>query len=213
MSRTSCSILVALTIVACGNENNLGSGPVVPVAEPPGEEDDDGSPPDWQNCTAGWISQYSNLSVDHPHVNPRDNEPLAPTEPSQLDWWDDPAYEDFDASLDFGQNWWPVDQGLEGDPAYFSVRWDAWIRAWSDTTMEFSLGSADDSWVLVNGSAIAARPGIQDFERETYSVGLDAGQYPIEVLYAHRQDESGFSFRVISGDVAICYPDYSVNPE
>jgi hypothetical protein len=200
--------LASLLVTACGQEASLGSGPNVEVAPPPGEEDDEGDPPAWDSCFQGYRGIYSNLKVSHEHVDPRPMEPPAPTDPAQLDWWDEPSYEDFDPTLDFGQNWWPVDEGLEGDPAYFAVRWEAWIRAYSNTTLEFTLGSADDSWVIVNGTPIASKPGIQEYERETFSVSLDAGQYPLEILYAHRQDGSGFSFRVLSGDVKICYPEY-----
>jgi hypothetical protein len=92
------------------------------------------------------------------------------------------------------------------------VYWHAWVRTWSDTTLRFQLGSSDDSWVHVNGEPIAEKPGIQDFVRDEFEVYLDAGQYPIEVWYAHRASElAGFSFRVLSGDVAICYPDFETS--
>lgn len=204
-------LLGVLLLGACGQEVSVNSGPKVPVADPPGKTDDlTGDPPDWQNCYQGWRGVYSNLPAHHPHVTPRPADEPAPTDPALLDWWDTPAYEKYDATLDFGQNFWPVDDGLEGDPAYFAVYWHAWIRAWDDTTLTFSLGSSDDSWVYVNDAPIAEKPGIQPFVRETFDVSLDAGQYPIEVFYAHRaSDVSGFSFRVLSGDVSICYPDFA----
>ena len=40
-------------------------------------------------------------------------------------------------------------------------------------------------------------------------MGIDSGQFPLQVRYAHRSGESGFRFRVLSGDVQICYPDFS----
>lgn len=195
---------------ACSPEFTVQSGPKVPPAEPPGDDPDDlGSPPDWQNCPQGWRGQYSNLSINNPDVTPRPLDDPPSTDPHALDWWDRSAFEKFDPTLDFGTNWWPVDEGLEGDPAYFAVYWHAWLRAWSGTTMELLLGSADDAWVYVDGDPIAENPGIHDLERQTYSVSLGAGVYPIEVWFAHRGSaSSGMSLRIVSGDVSVCYPEF-----
>lgn len=213
----SSSALALLCVVgaACTPEFGIQEGQKVPPAEPPGqEEDEQGSPPDWANCSQGWRGVYYNLTVHDDYVNPRPEEELAPTDPALLDWWDNPAFEKYDPTLDFGQNWWPVDEGLEEDPKYFAVYWHAWIRPWSDTTLSFSLGSSDDSWVYINGEDKANKAGIRDFVRDTFTVDLDAGQYPIEVWYAHRASiSSGFSFRVLQGDVSICYPDFEVPAE
>lgn len=199
----------AMILGACGGETGIGNFEPPPPAPPPVDEER-GNAPDWENCFTGWRGQYSNLSIDHPHVNPRPADKPAPTDVTKLDWWDRIAFEQFDATLDHGNNWWPVDEGLEGDPGYFAVRWHAWVRAWEDTTMEFTLGSADDSWVLVDGEPIANKAGLQKtFERERFTVNLDSGQYPIEVYFAHRAAQtSGMSFRVLNGDVSICYPDF-----
>jgi hypothetical protein len=212
VSKTLSQIVLgaAFLLPACTGEFQIGQQQKIPPAEPPGDKEDDvGEPPDWQNCYQGWRGVYYNLTVHDDYVDPRPDEPLAPTDPAELDWWDNPRFEKYDPTLDFGQNWWPVDEGLEEDPKYFAVYWHAWIRAWSGTTLSFSLGSADDSWVYVNGQPIASRPGIQEFVREPYEVYLEAGQYPIEVWFAHRaSDASGFSFRVLQGDASICYPDF-----
>lgn len=206
---------VLVLAIGCGGETGIGQVDP-PPPEPPPIDEERGNAPDWENCFTGWRGQYYNLSVDHPHVAPRPAEKPAPTVPDQLDWWSGTsAFEQFDATLDHGNNWWPVDEGLEGDPAYFAVRWHAWLRAWSDTTIEFALGSADDSWVIVDGQIVADKSGLQkDFARDRYSVNLDSGQYPIEVYFAHRAAEtSGMSFRVLSGDVSICYPDFGEEDE
>lgn len=201
--------LLATALCAACSEHVIRSPDPVPPAAPPGDDDDEGDPPDWNTCDLGWRGTYSNLQVHHPYVTPRPNDAPAPTEPDQLDFWDDPTFEQYEGSLDFGSNWWPVDEGLEGDPAYFAAYFHAWIRAWSDTTLTFTLGSADDSWVLVQNEIVASQPGIHEFVREPYDVYVDAGQYPIEVYFAHRaSDVAGFSFRVISGDVSICYPEF-----
>lgn len=204
------TIVGIVALVAGCIEYQPDSKPPPPPAQPPGKQaDGHGNPPDWTDCYAGWRGQWSNLKVSHPLVTPRPRDPPAPTDPAELDLWDSPTFEDYELSIDHGLGYWPVDEGLEGDPAYYAVYWQAWLRAWSDTTLSFQLASSDDSWIYVNGGPIAEKPGIQEFVRDEYDVYLEAGQYPIEVWYAHRaSDIAGFSFRVLSGDVSICYPDF-----
>ena len=195
--------------MAC-TEYGLRDPPPVPPAEPPGRDEDDlGGPPDWANCFEGFHGEYSNLSIDHPDVRRRSRLD-ASTDPTQLDWWSEPSFQRFDPTLDMGTGWWPVDDGLEGDPLHFAVRWRAWLRAWSNTTLTVTVGSSDDSWVYLEGQEVIARPGLQPFDPETYTIDLSGGQYPLEVLYAQRDTDgdSGFRFRVLSGDVSLCYPEW-----
>ena len=210
MRALSLHLVAASVLLAGCNEYSLREPPPVPPAEPPGDDPADvGAPPDWQNCFEGFHGEYSNLSVDHPDVEPRRGDPEASEDPDDLDWWDEPSFQRFDASLDMGTGWYPVDDGLQADPAYFAVRWRGWIRAWSGTSLQFTLGSADDAWVSIDGDVVAALPGIRDFEPQVFDVPLSAGQYPIEIRYAHRAGDSGFRFRATGGDVTICYPEWS----
>jgi PA14 domain len=204
------SILLAIGLAGCQGDYGIQRDRVEPADPPGAEEDPLGSPPDWQNCFEGWRGQYSNLTVHDDFVDPGPLEiKKTPLTPDAFDYWVDSSFETYDPTLDFGQNWWPVDEDLEEDPKYFAVYWHAWLRAWSSTTVEISLGSQDDAWVHLDSTPIVENPGIHEFERESYRVDVDGGQYPIEVWFAHRgSDDSGFSFRVVSGDVSICYPDF-----
>lgn len=192
-------------------EYQLVEPPKVPPAKPPGLPDDGfGGPPNWADCTEGWLARYSNLSIDHPDVEPGPGA-APPTDPEALDWWDVVDHQEYAAGLDYGLNWWPMDDGLEGDPAYFAVSWVAWLRATDDTTMEFVFGSKDDAWVHLDGAMLAELPGVHPFVQDTWSVGVESGQYPVLVRYAHRAGTSGFRFRVTGGDVQICYPDFDAD--
>lgn len=195
--------------VACSGEYGL-QPERVPPADPPGEETDAlGGAPDWQNCFEGWRGLYYNLTSFDAWVAPRPVDEPAPTSPDGFDYWESSVFEKYEPTLDFGQNWWPVDEELEDDPQYFAAYWHAWLRAWSDTDIEISFASQDDGWVYLNGEPLIENPGIHEFERRTYTTRVDGGQYPIEVWFAHRgSDNSGFSFRVVSGDVSLCYPDF-----
>lgn len=203
-----------LLLLAC-NEFTVQPGAPVPPAEPPGLDPDAdvGDPPDWADCAEGWYGQYYNLPADHPDVAPADDAPV-PDDPEALDWWDPErvAFRRFDGTLDVGANWYPVDEGLAGDPDHFAVRWTAWMRAWSGTTLAFVLGSADDAWVMVDGQVVAALPGVHPFEPQSFTAALPAGQYPVDIRFAQRAGEaSGFRFRVTGGDVSICYPDFAAD--
>jgi hypothetical protein len=203
----------ALVLLVACSDYGVEGAPPVPPAEPPPDEDEFGDPPDWNDCLSGWHGQYVNFSVEDTLVNPpRSEEPEA--DPYRLDWWDDVAFEQFDPSLDFGENWWPVDEGLDADPQFFGVHWRAWIRTTSGVDVTLTLGSKDDSWVALNETVIASDPGIHPFLPTTYSAYIESGQYPIEVFYAHRKGaSSGFQFRFLTGDLQLCYADYSEQTE
>ena len=214
MRASITSVALLLVAFGCNREFNINQTPTPEVATPPGSPDPNGEPPNWQDCFQGFLGEYSNLPITHPDVEP---DPLVEEpvyELAELDWWDNPSFQEFSPSLDFGSNWWPVDEGLEGDPAYYTVKWNAWLRAWDDVNMEFSVGAADDVWILLNDEVVYTDQGIKDFDPQTQSINIDAGQYPIEIRYAHRGGQSGFRFRVISdlgppNGVSLCYAEYN----
>ncbi len=195
-------ITIVMYLAACQGDYHVHAGnDPVPVAEPPGAEPTDhGSPP-------GYVAEYFNLPADHPDVEPIDADPR--DDPFALDWWDDhwAAFATYDPTLDRGANWWPVDEGLAADPAYFSARWLAWIRAEDDGPAEFSFGASDDAWVFVDDELVLALPGVHPFDPETASIDLETGQYPLEIRFAHRSGDSGLRFRPLSEHLSICYPD------
>lgn len=198
-----------IALWACSDYEVRSEEPPAPV-EPAGldPEADVGSPPDWASCSEGWHGVYANLDLGDPMVEPEADVPV--DDPRSLDWWEDPSFRDFAGSLDLGQEWWPVDEGIGADPLYFAVRFTAWIRGWNDSSVEVLLGSQDDAWILLNDEVVVARPGIRDFEPETISFPVQAGQFPIELRYAHRAgSSSGLRFRVLGGDVSLCHPDFS----
>ena len=100
-----------------------------------------------------------------------------------------------------------MDEGLGGDPAWFAVRWNAWLRAGSDTDWRFALGARDDAWVIVDGEVVAEVGG--DFEILEHVARIDDGRHTLELRFAHRSgDADGFFFRSVAGDVVICPPRF-----
>ena len=182
-----------------------------PVQQPPiTEEDYEGQPPNWGACAQGFSAVYFNHDANH--IDFAIEEEEEPQEdPAQLDWWDSAyrSFERYDASLDFGEFWYPVNDGFQGDPNYFAVRWNAWLRVYDNNqTISFVLGSADDFWLHTPDEILFHRAGIHDYELEVIDVPIARGQYPITILYAHRSENSGLSFRLVSDNAQLCFPDW-----
>jgi len=207
----ACTLLTGVWLQAgCGAETYLVTVTPTPDVTPITVDEPENGPPDWTSCTEGYQGFYFNLPISHPDVEPAED--LEPgTGPGGLDWWDDSyAVSDrYDNSLDFGTGWFPVEQGFEGDPLYFSAHWQAWIRVKNNNTLvTFSLAAATDLWVQV-GDKLISLPGIQDFDVQTFEVMFNANQYPLDIYFAQRAaPSSGLRVRISGPDVRICYPDY-----
>jgi hypothetical protein len=205
----------AMLVLGC-NEYVVKKAPVDPPVAPPADViDAQGKPPtDWDTCASGWFGQYENLPSNHPDIDP-DTATPPPDDPDALDWWssDYRSFQRYDPSIDFGPNWWPVDDGIQDDPRDFAVSWTAWVRAKSGTDMQFVLGNADDAWLDIgtpgDGGQRVARAGVHTFAPEEMSVHLSSGVYPLHLRYAQRSGGAdGFRFRITGGDVVLCYPTF-----
>ncbi len=202
--------MIALWLLACSEYTVRDEVPVEP-ADPPGEEEQDvGEAPLWSDCEAGYEGTYLNLPANHPDVDPS-----GPADPSlswaDVDWWDTDrtSFERVDTSLDHGPSWWPVDDGLDRDPELFAVRWVTWLRVWEDDEpVTFVVGSSDDLWIDIEGETVYSLPGVHDYEPESVELDLAVGQYPVELRYAHRGGEGGFSFRLVGDHVTLCRPGH-----
>ena len=104
--------------------------------------------------------------------------------------------------------WYPVNEGFRR-PDFFAVRWNAWLRVYENNqTISFVVGAANDFWLLTPEETLFSRAGIHDFELEVVDVSIARGQYPITILYAHRAGNSGLSFRLVSDNAQLCFPDW-----
>ena len=211
--------LLPALLVAC-TEYRVHPPAPVPPADPPGDTlDAFGDPPDWTTCSEAYLGQYYNLDADNAAVVAAEEAAadtggpgLAALDPTQDDLWQDAdlAFQHYDTSLVFGENWWPVDQDLADDPSYFSVRWTAWLRARDSDGMQIALGATTDGWVLLDDQVVASVDASLAYAPQTLDIALRSGVYPLDIRMAQRAGgNAGFRFRVISGDVNICYPDFS----
>lgn len=195
-------------LFAC-SDYRVYTPPPAPVADPPGADPDAlfGEPPDWNSCNQGFYGQYQNLEDS---VQVLEGEEAV--DPEAVDWWDVSrrAFLRDDASLEFGDAWWPVDQGIEGDPAYYSVRWTGWIRVWDAGDIPMVLGASTDVFMYVNKQLAFSMTSVSEFEPQVYNLHLSAGQYPFELRFAQRDaTASAFRFRLASDNATECYPDFS----
>ena len=201
--------LPLLLLAAC-SEYTVREDPPPPPADPPGDVlDAQGDPPsDWNGCASGHFGLYFNVTADHPDLEPPEDDPLL-----DLDGWDAfdedrLAFQRYDPSLDFGANWWPVDEGLTDDPAYFAVQWTSWLRVLENTTLSFVLGAADDATVWIDGDPAFVLTNAT-YEPQAFTLDMRPGQYPVRIRYANRRAaENGFRFRLTGGDGKICYPEF-----
>ena len=201
--------LLPLLVLGC-TEYTVRHSPDPPVADPPGTEADQwGEPPDWTTCLQSFDGRYFNLPGNHPDLIDFADTGLpsaAPEDPDSVDWWDATyaAFDRQDRTLDRGGDWWPVDQGLQGDPAGWSARWLAWIRVTDGGSHRLVLGAGSDAWVLVDDQVVASTTDNLQFSAQTISVDLASGQRRLEVRMAQRGGESGLAFRAVSDDLQIC---------
>ena len=199
-------IIVIFLLLAC-SDYRVHAPPPEPVADPPAQDPDAlfGEPPDWENCSPGWLGQYQNLEAA-----PLDAE--EEPDPATVDWWEPSrrAFRRDDASLEFGDAWWPVDQGIAGDPAYFSVRWTGWLRVWEGGTVTVVVGATTDVFLYVNDVLALSLSNELEFEPQAHDLSLAAGQYPVDLRFAQRDAmASAFRFRLADEDATECYPDFS----
>lgn len=173
------------------------------------------------NATAveptGYLGHYYNIPISHPDMaDPyacwgcpglvEQNLPIAlttygETKVKQFDWFDEQyfSFSRVDAALTFGGNWWPLNEGVPGDPRYYAVHWEATITVAADGDYNYSMGSDDDSWLFIDGFLTRDMGGIHGFFPSNGSVYLAAGEHSLDIYFAERMaNNGGFTFQFTS---------------
>lgn len=222
MRRLLGPVLALATGVAC-NEYTVNDGPPTPVADPPEAlADAHGDPPDWSTCTPAWLGRYYNLEASHPDVlalsagpdsgdvNTDDTSAAndVDMDPDAVDWWDAQrlAFQRYDLSLDVGGAWYPVDEGIEGDPDDFAVAWTAWLRIERRGNQSLVGAASTDLWVDVGNTRPLALQARDDLAPVSAPLDLAPGQYKVTARYAHRAGTPGLRLRVTGSDFQLCPP-------
>ncbi len=148
-------------------------------------------PPDWTSCEQGLVGRDLNLPADHPAVQ----EEIEASPSGAV------SFERLDPSLDFGGSWWPVDEGLAEDPAWFSVAWTGWLKA-DGATATLLVAATDDLWIHVDGVELLHVS--EGWAPAAHELGVGAGEHQLSITFAHhRAEASGLSLRPLD-DTRLC---------
>ena len=148
--------------------------------------------------TAGFFGSYYNLQPGDPGMftqgRSRSNSVIGGNNP-----WYDQRYlslERVDQSLNFGNNFFPLNESLPNDPFDFAVHWRARLVAPTANTYSFSTNADDDSWVLIDNSLVVNNGGMHAARLKSGSIYLTTGSHLIDIYYAERsRTGSVFDFK------------------
>jgi len=144
---------------------------------------------------SGYYGQYFNLPDDISNIKQTKTE-----EKGKATGWYDEKYLSFsriDKSLDFGEDFFPVDENLKRDPYYFSVYWKAIIDVPSDGTYSYNIQSDDDSWIYIDSNLVFDLGGIHKAKYILKDIYLTKGTHYLEIYFAERRPtKSVFSFNL-----------------
>jgi fibro-slime domain-containing protein len=123
----------------------------------------------------------------------------------QWDWWNAMYHSfsrvDSDADLNgaFASSWFPVDDGLPGDPYHFAVHWTGSFYVGSDMTYNYQMGSDDDAWLFIDDDLKLDLGGVHALAMTNDDVFLTAGWHSIDIFFAERHTvEAGFRLNFFS---------------
>lgn len=145
----------------------------------------------------GYVGNYYNLPDDHPDVEGDITGVVTGDSPFNHDWYDDKyfSFSRVDESLTFGRDFFPVDDGLPGDPYYFAVHWTANITVNVADNYTFEVGSDDDSWVYIDDEMVSDLGGTHAYWLNSETVYLEEGVHSLDIYFAERHVvQSGFYF-------------------
>ena len=153
---------------------------------------------------SGYLGHYYNLPANHSEVGGPVTGIVTGDSPFNHDWYGEEYYSftRLETNLTFGNDFFPVDEGLPGDPLYFAAHWETNITIPVSGNYSFEIGSDDDSWVYIDGQMACDLGGIHALAISTHTVNLSMGPHELEIYFAERRSvQSGFYFRFLDETV------------
>lgn len=140
----------------------------------------------------------------------------------EITWWS-PALNSHVAAtgtgtiaLPYSSNMYPPNStGGNDGTAFETALFTGAFTLGSAGTVQFQLGSDDDSFIYVDGTLFGQNPGVHGVTNVTFtSPTLAAGAHSLEVFFADRQNTGAFlSLNLLSTDVVITPPPVAGVPE
>jgi fibro-slime domain-containing protein len=152
----------------------------------------------------GYLGHYYNLPDDHSEVEGEITGIVPGDSPFNHDWYDEEYYSfsRLDTDLTFGNDFFPVDEGLPGDPLYFAVHWETNIDIPVTGNYSFEIGSDDDSWVYIDNQMVCDLGGIHALAISAHTTYLTTGPHKLDIYFAERRSvQSGFYFKFVDNEV------------
>jgi len=127
----------------------------------------------------GYYGQYYNLSK-----NVARNRPTGAIA-EETGWYDEKylSLTRVDETIDFPSKFFPLDEGLPGDPYYFAVHWQAVISVPADGYYKYQIRSDDLAWVFVDNKLISDKNGAHYKDKDLLTAELTAGLHLLDIYY------------------------------
>ncbi|PJE75598.1 hypothetical protein COV04_04200 [Candidatus Uhrbacteria bacterium CG10_big_fil_rev_8_21_14_0_10_48_11] len=135
----------------------------------------------------GFYGQYYNMAETDPGVQA--NIYSYTTDEGPANYWYGSDYYVFsrvDQSIDFGNDFLPVNTGKKGDPFHFAVHWRSGMIVPTAGTYTFSVRANNDAWVYIDGNLLINLGNSYRGANGTQKITLSAGVHEINIYFAER---------------------------
>ena len=168
--------------------------------------------------TNGLYGTYYNLPNTLPGMEGTITGVVTGTTPFQYNWYTMQFFSFASTTpitaFDQPQNFFPVNDGLPGDPFYTAIHWTGYVTFPASGTYSINLGSDDDSWFYINNNLVVDNGGVHALTYATSSITVTGAEtLPVDLYFAERHTtQSGIVFQMPGVTFSPCAPSGSSTP-